>query len=384
MDMKFASYFNEDHEAIREVARDFANNTLAPIAADIDKNEKFPMEVVSQMAELGFLGLKIPEEYGGLGMDMRSYVCVMEEIARKCATATIFISSANPLSTEPVLLFGTEEQKQMYVPGVAAGEQFVAFGLTEPGAGSDAGSLKTKAVKDGDDYILNGRKCFITMAPFADYSVIFAKTSPEKGTRGITAFMVDMKLPGVSCGKPEEKMGQRGVRVSDIILEDVRVPASCIIGEVDKGFTNAMKTLNVGRIGVASMSIGMASEALDIAVEYTKNREQFGKPLAAQQALRFMIADMQTRLNAAKLLVYDAAYRMDIGDPDATAAASMAKYYAAENAQWIIDRALQLHGGYGYSREYAIERLYRDIRICSIYEGSSQVQQIVIAGNLLK
>ena len=279
---------------------------------------------------------------------------------------------------------GTEEQKQMYVPGVAAGEQFVAFGLTEPGAGSDAGSLKTKAVKDGDDYILNGRKCFITMAPFADYSVIFAKTSPEKGTRGITAFMVDMKLPGVSCGKPEEKMGQRGVRVSDIILEDVRVPASCIIGEVDKGFTNAMKTLNVGRIGVASMSIGMASEALDIAVEYTKNREQFGKPLAAQQALRFMMADMQTRLNAAKLLVYDAAYRMDIGDPDATAAASMAKYYAAENAQWIIDRALQLHGGYGYSREYAIERLYRDIRICSIYEGSSQVQQIVIAGNLLK
>ena len=179
-------------------------------------------------------------------------------------------------------------------------------------------------------------------------------------------------------------MGQRGVRVSDIILEDVRVPASCIIGEVDKGFTNAMKTLNVGRIGVASMSIGMASEALDIAVEYTKNREQFGKPLAAQQALRFMMADMQTRLNAAKLLVYDAAYRMDIGDPDATAAASMAKYYAAENAQWIIDRALQLHGGYGYSREYAIERLYRDIRICSIYEGSSQVQQIVIAGNLLK
>lgn len=384
MDMQFTGYFNEDHESIRELARDFAVNTLAPIAGEIDKNEKFPMELVGQMAELGFLGVKIPEEYGGLGMDMRSYVCIMEEISRKCATATIFISSANSLSTEPVLLFGTEEQKQTYVPGVAAGEQFIAFGLTEPGAGSDAGSLTTKAVKDGDDYILNGRKCFISMAPFSDYCVVFAKTSPEKGTKGITAFMVDMKLPGVSCGKPEEKMGQRGVAVSDVILEDVRVPASCIIGEVDKGFTNAMKTLNVGRIGVASMALGMAAEAIDLAVEHTKNRVQFGKPLAQQQALRFMMADMQTRLNASRLLVYDAAYRMDTGDPNATVAASMAKYYAAESAQWIIDRALQLHGGYGYSSEYAIERLYRDIRICSIYEGSSQVQQIVIAGTLLK
>ena len=383
MDMQYSNYFNEDHEGIRELARDFAENTIAPIAADIDKNDHLPEEIVQQMAELGFLGLKIPEEYGGLGLDMRSYVCVMEEVAKRSAVCTIPISSANSLSTEPTLLFGTEEQKQLYVPGVATGEFIVAFGLTEPGAGSDAGSLSTKAVKDGDDYILNGTKCFITLAPEAKYTVIFAKTAPELGTKGISAFMVDMSLPGVSTGKPEEKMGQRGTHVSDVILEDVRVPASCMIGELNKGFINAMKTLNVGRVGVASMALGMASRALDLAVEHTKNRVQFGRPLAQQQALRFMMAEMQTKLSAAKLLVYDAAYRMDMGE-DATMAASMAKFFATEAAQWIIDRSLQLHGGYGYSREYEIERIYRDIRVCSIYEGSSQVQQIVISGALLR
>ena len=376
-------FFNEDHESIREMARDFANKTLAPLAAGIDQTEEFPMEVVQQMADLGFLGLKIPEEYGGLGLDMRSYVCVMEEIAKKCATATLFISSANSLSTAPIVISGTPEQKEKYLPGIVAGEEMIAFGLTEPNAGSDAASMTTKAVEDGDSYILNGRKCFITMAPISKYSIIYAKTTPEKGAKGISCFMVDMSLPGVSCGKHEEKMGQRGVPVSDVILEDVRVPKECMIGEKDLGFINAMKTLSVGRVGVASMCLGMAQEAIDLAVAHTKNRVQFGKPLCKHQAIAFMLADMETKLNAARGLVYNAAWLMDNGQ-SADKAASMAKYYAAEAAIEIVNKSLQLHGGYGYSREYEIERIYRDIRVCSIYEGSSQVQQIVISGQMLK
>lgn len=376
-------YFNEDHEGIREMARDFAEKTLAPIAAEIDHSEHFPADVAAMMADMGFLGLKIPEEYGGLGLDMRSYVCVMEEIAKKCATATLYISSANSLSTAPIVLSGTEEQKQKYLPGVAAGESIIAFGLTEPNAGSDAASITTRAIEDGDSYILNGRKCFITFAPVADYTIIYAKTSPEKGVKGITCFIVDMKLPGVSCGRHEEKMGQRGVPVSDVVLEDVRVPKDCVIGEIDLGFINAMKTLSVGRVGVSSMCLGMAQEAIDLAVSHTKNRVQFGKPLAKHQALSFMLADMETKLNAARLLTYDAAYLLDTKQP-ADKAASMAKYFSAEAAIDIVNNSLQLHGGYGYSREYAIERIYRDVRVCSIYEGSSQVQQIVISGQLLK
>ena len=376
-------FFNEDHESIREMARDFANKTLAPIAAEIDKTEKFPMDVVKQMADLGFLGLKIPEEYGGLGLDMRSYVCVMEEIAKKCATATLFISSANSLSTAPIVISGTPEQKEKYLPGIVSGDEMIAFGLTEPNAGSDAAGMTTKAVEDGDCYILNGRKCFITMAPISKYTIVYAKTNPEKGAKGISCFMVDMSLPGVSCGKHEEKMGQRGVPVSDVVLEDVRVPKECMIGEKDLGFINAMKTLSVGRIGVASMCLGIAQEAIDLAVNHTKNRVQFGKPLCKNQAIAFMLADMETKLNAARQLVYNAAWLMDNGQP-VDKAASMAKYFAAETAIEIVNKSLQLHGGYGYSQEYEIERLYRDVRITSIYEGSSQVQQMVISGQLLK
>ena len=376
-------FFTEDHEDLRALAADFAEKTLAPLSEEIDQTDSYPQEVADQMAELGFFGIKIPEEYGGLGMDMRSYVCVMEEIAKKSPVSTLYISSANSLSTAPIILSGTEEQKQTYLPGVAEGTSCIAFGLTEPGAGSDAGSLSTKAVEDGDYYILNGRKTFITFAPKADYTIIYAKTDPDKGVKGISAFIVDMKLPGVSCGKPEHKMGQRGVPVSDIILEDVRVPKECMLGEKNMGFINAMKTLNVGRVGVSAMSVGIAEEALNLAVEHTKQRVQFGKPLCKNQALAFMMADMQTKLEAAKNLVHKAAWMMDNGQ-DATVAASMAKYYAAEASIEIVNKALQLFGGYGYSQEYAIERLYRDIRICSIYEGSSQVQQMVISGHLLK
>ena len=376
-------FFNEDHLSIREMARDFAEKTLASIAAEVDKSEHFPEEVARQMADLGFFGLKIPEEYGGLGVVNLNQNSVMEGEGGDRGTGRLIISSANSLSTAPIVLSGSPEQKEQYLPGVVSGETYIAFGLTAPNAGSDAASLTTKAEPDGEGYLLNGRKCFITFAPLAKYAVIYAKTSPEKGAKGITAFLVDMSLPGVSCGKHEEKMGQRGVPVSDILLEDVHVDKSCVLGEVDLGFINAMKTLSVGRVGVAAMCLGIAQEAIDLAVSHTKDRVQFGKPLCRNQAIAFMLADMETKLNAARGLVYNAAWLMDNGQP-ADKAASMAKYFAAETAIEIVNKSLQLHGGYGYSQEYEIERLYRDVRITSIYEGSSQIQQIIISGQMLK
>lgn len=375
-------FFNEDHNDIRDLAREFAEKEIAPIANEIDQNDEVPQRIYDLMAEMGFFGLKIPEEYGGLGLDTRSYVCVMEEVCKKSVTCSLIMSSCNSLSTAPMLLAGTEEQKQKYIPKIASGEEFMAFGLTEPGAGSDAGAMTTRAIEDGDSYILNGRKTFITGAPFAKNTVIFAKTNPEKGAKGITSFIVDMSLPGVSVGKHEDKMGLRGVATSDIILEDVRVPKSEILGEVDRGFITAMKTLSIGRIGVATQGIGISQGAIDEAVKYILERKQFGQRLADFQSLRFMIADMETKLNAARLLVYNAAYEMDMGN-DVTKAASMAKYYATEAALEIVSSALQMHGGYGYIKEYPIERMYRDARVLTIFEGTSQVQQMVIAGAVL-
>jgi len=375
-------FFTEDHEYIRDLAREFDEKEIAPIENDIDKTEEIPQRLYDMMAEMGFFGLKIPEKYGGQGLDTRAYVCVMEEICKKSIACSLLFSSANSLSTAPMLLVGTEEQKMKYIPGIASGKDFMAFGLTEPGAGSDAASMTTRAVEDGDSYILNGRKCFITGAPFAKNAVIFAKTSPEKGVKGITSFIVDMSLPGVSVGKNEEKMGLHGVATSDILLEDVRVPKTEILGEVDKGFITAMKTLSIGRIGVSCQGIGVSQGAMDEAVKFIKERKQFGQRLSEFQGLRFMIADMEAKLNAARLLVYNAAYEMDMGK-DVTKAASMAKYYATETALEIVNNALQMHGGYGYVKDYTIERLYRDARVLTIFEGTSQVQQMVIAGIVL-
>ena len=376
-------FFNEDHNYIRDLAREFAEKELAPIANEIDHNDEIPQHIYDTMAEMGFYGLKIPEEYGGQGMDVRTYACVMEEICKKSVTCTLTFSSANSLSTAPLLLAGTEEQKQKYIPGIASGKDFMAFGLTEPGAGSDAGSMTTRAVEDGDHYILNGRKTFITGAPFAKNTVVFAKTNPDKGPKGITSFIVDMNLPGVSIGKNEEKMGLRGVATSDVVLEDVRVPKSEILGEVDRGFITAMKTLSIGRIGVACQGLGISQGAMDEAVKFIKERKQFGQHLSEFQGLRFMIADMEAKINASRLLVYNAAYKMDMGE-DVTKDASMAKYFATEMAVEIVGNALQMHGGYGFSKEYPIERMWRDVRVLTIFEGTSQVQQMVIAAQVLK
>lgn len=375
--------FEKEHTLVRQLAREFAEKELQPIAEEVDKTAVFPKEVYKKIAEAGFLGIKIPKEFGGAGGDHRAYATVLEEFARVCAISTIYVSSTNSLNSAPFLNGGTSEQKEKYLKPLVAGEKMMAFALTEPGAGSDAAAIMTSAVEDGDYYILNGRKCFITAAPLSDYIIVFAKTAPERGAKGITTFVVDAKAEGVSFGKPEDKMGIIGCATSDVVLENVRVHKDDILGKVNSGFTNAMKTLSVGRLGISAQALGIAQGAIDEAVKYVKARRQFGKPLAKFQNTQFVIAEMETKLNAMRHLVYDAAYKMDMGQP-ADKAASMAKLFASEEAKWIVDRALQLHGGYGYIKDYPIERMYRDIRIASIYEGTSEVQKMVIAGSLLK
>ncbi len=375
--------FEKEHELVRQLARSFAENEIKPIAEDVDKTAEFPMELYRKMGEAGFLAVKTPVEYGGAGGDHRSYAIVMEEISRASGVASIYVSGNNSLYAAPLLKFGNEEQKKKYLPALGKGEIVLAFGLTEPGAGSDAASVLTTAVKDGNDYILNGRKTFITAAPFSDYVIVFAKTNPAKGVKGITAFIVDSKSEGVSFGKPEDKMGMIGCATSDVVLEDVRVPAENILGEVDNGFVNAMQTLSLGRLGISAQALGIATAAMEEAKSYIKARKQFGRKLSQFQHTQFLIAEMETKLCAIRHLVYDAAYKMDMGQP-ADKEASMAKLFASEEGKWIVDRALQLHGGYGYIKDYPIERMYRDIRVTSIYEGTSEVQKMVIAKEVLK
>lgn len=377
--------FSEKHQLIRQLVRDFCQKELtSEILDEVEESGVFPQEILDKMAKAGFFGIKIPREHGGQGADNLAYVIMLEEICRVSPVASLYANSPNSLSGGPILLSGTPEQLEKYLRPCVTGEKMLAFGLTEPGAGSDAGGMTTTAVADGEYYILNGRKTFITMAPLADYTIIYAKTSPEKGTRGISAFIVDMKLPGVSCGKPEKKMGLIGCATSDIILEDVRVHKSDMLGAVDKGFSNAMKTLDGGRLGVAAQSIGVAQGCLDEAIKYAKERKQFGRPIAKFQAISFMIADMATKLAAAKELVYNAAILKDRNDPQAGMYCSMAKLYASEICNEIAGKAVQIHGGYGFTKDYRVERFYRDCRVFTIYEGTSQVQQMVISGQLLK
>ena len=378
------AFFTEQHELVRILAREFAETELTKEVLDkVEEEEVFPEEILDKMAKAGFFGIKVPKQYGGQGGDARSYVIVMEEIARVSGVASIYVSSPNSLSGGPFLLSGNAEQKEKYLRPVVTGEKKVCFALTEPGAGSDAGGMQTTAVKDGDYYVLNGRKTFITMAPLADWAVVYAKTDMSMGTKGISAFIVDMKQEGVSCGKPEKKMGVVGCATSDIILENVRVHKDNLLGQEGKGFINAMKTLDTGRMGVAAQSIGVAQGCLDEAIKYAKERKQFGRPIAKFQAIAFMIAEMATKLEAAKNLVYKTAWLIDNGQ-DASMAASMAKFYASEVCNEIAAKTVQIHGGYGFIKDYKIERMFRDCRVFTIYEGTSQVQQMVISGKLLK
>ena len=377
--------FDAKHEMIRKLVHQFAETELTSEVLDrVEETGEFPEEIVEKMAKCGFLGLKIPREYGGAGADTLAYVIMIEEIARVSAVASLYANTPNSLGGGPLMQAGTKEQLEKYLVPAVQNKIKIVFALTEPGAGSDAGSMVTTATKDGDYYVLNGRKCFISGAPIADYCIVYAKTDMTKGNKGISAFVVDMKTPGVSCGKHEAKMGIVGYPTSDVVLEDVRVHKSDMLGKENMGFINAMKTLDGGRLGVSAQSIGVAQGCLDEAIKYSKERVQFGKPICKNQAIAFMIADMATKLTAAKELVYLAAQMKDKNDPKASMYCSMAKYYASETCNEIAAKAVQIHGGYGFIKEYPVERKYRDCRVFTIYEGTSQVQQMVISGNLLK
>lgn len=378
--------FKKEHELVRKSIKDFCQRELydTDLAEKMDREGvDMPKEFVDKLARYKFLSPVVPREYSGAGADYVSYAIIMEELSRADASCGTYVTAGASLVALPLVNFGTPEQKEKYLKGLAEGRLVGAFGLTEPGAGSDAGATQTTAVLDGDYYILNGRKCWITNAPFCDFAIVTAVTEKGKGTKGISTFIVESKWEGFSHGAHEDKMGIRGTRTSDLIFENVKVPKENLLGREGKGFVVMMNTLEAGRIGVAAQAVGVAQSALDEAIKYTKERVQFGKPLAAFQNTQFTIADMATKVEAARLLVYQAAQLKDSGQSPAIMS-SMAKYYAAEVANEVAYKALQLHGGYGFVKDYRIERIYRDARILSIYEGTSQVQQMVIAGKLLK
>ena len=375
--------FKKEHELLRKSVRDFVDRELKDIPEEVDTEGKLPKELLQKLAKYKFISPVIPKEYGGAGADYVSYCIILEEISKRCASTGTFITAGASLVALPLLNFGTDEQKEKYLKPLAKGEYIGSFGLTEPGAGSDAGAGQTTAVLEGDHYILNGRKTFITNAPICDFAIVTAMTEKGKGSWGISAFIVESKWDGFSTGAHENKMGIRGTETADLIFENVKVPKENLIGKEGKGFKIALNTLDVGRIGVAAQALGIAQGALDEAVKYVKERVQFGRPLAKFQNTQFTIADMETKVQAARWLVYDAAEKKDNGiNPGVESA--MAKYYAAEIANEVAYKALQLHGGYGFMKDYPIERMYRDARITSIYEGTSQVQQMVIAAKALK
>ena len=367
-----------DHEAIIADVKAFAKKEIAPLAAEIDSESKFPAEIIKKMAELGYMGINIPEEYGGSGLDDVYKVLVVREIAKYCAS-TAEILAVQSLVNDIIIRKGTEEQKQKYLSMVNEGK-LGAFALTEAGAGSDAGAVRTKAISDGDNYIINGSKCFISnMGPEeGDFVILIALTDPSAGMKGMSAIIVDRGTPGFSIGKVEDKMGIRGAAVSELIFEDCVVPKTNLVGKEGEGFKIAMSALDGGRIGIAAQALGIAEAAIEASVEYSKQRNQFGKPVSALQGIQWYLADMATRTEAAKLLILQAADMRSRGE-NVTKEAAMAKYYASENAVYVTDRAVQIHGGYGYMKDYPIERMYRDARITPLYEGTSEVQKMVIS-----
>lgn len=372
-----------EQELLRQNVREFVKKEMADYPEHVDETGCIPKDIMEKLARYQFISPIIPKEYGGAGADYVSYAIIMEEISKRCASTGTFITAGASLAALPLLNFGTEIQKQKYLKPLALGEKIGCFGLTEPGAGSDAASGTTTARWEGDHYVLNGRKCFITNAPIADFAIISAMTDRTKGVKGISVFIVDANTEGWSVGAHENKMGIRGTITSDIVLDNVKVPKENLLDVEGKGFKIMMNTLDYGRIGVAAQALGIAQGALDEAIKYVKERKQFGKPLSKFQNTQFKIAELATKVQAARLLVYDAAKIKDEGGKPGLQS-SMAKYYAAEIANEVAYWALQLHGGYGYIKDYPIERMYRDARITSIYEGTSQIQQMVIAGYLLK
>lgn len=372
----------EEQKMIRDMARDFAKGTVAPRAEEVDHKHMYPAETVKQMAELGLMGVEVPEQWGGAGMDALCYAIAVEEISAACASTGVIMSAHNSLCVAPIMKFGTDEQKKKYLVPLAKGEWIGCLGLTEPAAGSDAGGIKTKAVLDGDHWVLNGTKLFITNGREAKVSVVLARTEEEVGNKGMSAFIVPTDAPGFSVGKVEDKLGIRGSSTTELVMEDCRIPKENLLGERGQGFKVAMYTLDGGRIGIAAQAVGICDAALDAAVRYAKQRRQFGVPIEKHQGVSNMIADMATRTDAARLMVLRAAELKDAGQ-DFGQAAAMAKLYASEAATFVTDLAVQVHGGYGYSKSYHVERYYRDARVTRIYEGTSEVHRMVIARGVI-
>ena len=375
--------FTDDQTAIRDAARDFALSEIAPGAAARDASGEFPKDLFQQLGEMGFLGMTVPEAYGGAGVDFLSYILALEQVAYADASVAVAMSVNNSVACAPILAFGTEAQKQAYLKPLASGETLGGFMLTEPDAGSDASALKTRATKVDGGWRLNGAKAWITNGGVARYFVTMARTDPDKGKKGISAFILDADQPGVIMGRPEEKMGLRSSKTVMVALEDAFVPEDALLGKPGDGLKVAFGGLDGGRVGIAAQALGIAQRAMDESVAYAKARVSFGKPIGEHQMIQTYLAEMEARLQAARLLVYRAATLKGAGK-SCTVEAATAKLFTTESAVWICDRAVQIHGGYGYSREYAVERLYRDVRVTTIYEGTSEIQRMVIARELLK
>ncbi|AWI13926.1 MULTISPECIES: acyl-CoA dehydrogenase [Bacillaceae] len=369
---------SEEHEMIRKMVRDFAINEVAPTASERDEEERFDREIFDQMAELGLTGIPWPEEYGGIGSDFLAYAIAVEELSRVCASTGVTLSAHTSLAGWPIFKFGTEEQKQKYLKPMAQGKKIGAYCLTESGSGSDAGGMKTMARKEGDHYVLNGSKIFITNGGVAEIYVVFATTDPESKHKGTTAFIVESNFSGFKVGKKEKKMGIRSSPTTEIIFEDCIVPQENVLGEEGQGFKIAMMTLDGGRNGIAAQAVGIAQGALDAAVSYAKERVQFGKPIIANQGISFKLADMATNIEAARLLTYQAAWLESAGLPYGKASA-MAKLFAGDTAMKVTTEAVQVFGGYGYTKEYPVERFMRDAKITQIYEGTQEIQRLVIS-----
>ncbi len=383
--MDFA--LSKKHEMARTLFKEFAETEVKPLAQEVDENEAFPAETVKKMAKAGFMGIPVPKEYGGQGCDILTYAMCVEELSKVCGTTGVIVSAHTSLCIDPIMTYGTEEQKKKYVPDLAKGIKLGAFGLTEPGAGTDAQGQQTKAVLDGDEWVLNGSKCFITNGSYADVYIIIAVTGTvEKRGRKqkeISAFIVEKGTPGFSFGTKEKKMGIRGSATYELIFQDCRIPKENLLGAKGKGFGIAMHTLDGGRIGIAAQALGIGEGALECTIQYVKERKQFGRSISAFQNTQFQLADMSTRMQAAQLMVYRAARAKDTQKSYGFEAAQ-AKLFAAEAAMEVTTKAVQLHGGYGYIREYDVERMMRDAKITEIYEGTSEVQRMVISSNILK
>ena len=374
---------SKTEELFLQMIREFAEKEVKPLAAEVDEEERFPLATVEKMAKTGLMGIPVPVKYGGAGGTNLMYGMAVEELSRVCGTTGVVLSAHTSLCCAPIMENGTEEQKMKYLPRLASGEWIGAFGLTEPNAGTDAAMQQTTAVLDGDHYVLNGNKIFITNAVYAHVYVIFAMTDKSLGNKGISAFIVEKGTPGFSIGKKEKKMGIRGSATTELVFEDCRIPKENLLGQQGKGFAIAMKTLDGGRVGIAAQALGIAQGAMDETIKYTKERKQFGRSISQFQNTQFQMADMETKVQAARLLVRSAHWKKDNGMPYSVDAA-MAKLFAAETAMEVTTKAVQLHGGYGYTREYPVERMMRDAKITEIYEGTSEVQRMVIAGKLFK